>query len=407
MTTTNLPDTEPHSRPAAHAAQKAKRRAAPRLSPERIHEFVVDLLGEDVHATRVLSFSRGVVGVLHAAALGVHAIGRGLADAMGLAPKHAIKQVDRLLSNSGITVWDWFEQWVQFVVAEREDVIVALDWTEFDKDDQATIALYLVTSHGRATPLLWKTVLKSDLKNRRNEYEDEIIGRLCEILPHTVRVSLLADRGFGDQKFFTHLDTLGWSYAIRFRQIINVTYRGQTLPAAEWIPTNGHAKMLRDVQLTADQTDIPAVVVKHQRRMKEAWCIATNRTDLGAAGVVRLYARRFTIEETFRDIKDNHFGMGLSATHIASPQRRDRILLLAAVAQALLTLLGAAGEACGLDRTLKANTVKTRTMSLFNQGCCWYRALPNMPEQRLLPLMRAFGELVASHAAFRDIFGVI
>jgi hypothetical protein len=31
-----------------------------------------------------------------------------------------------------------------------------------------------------------------------------------------------------------------------------------------------------------------------------------------------LYARRFTIEETFRDLKDNHFGMGLSATHIGT-----------------------------------------------------------------------------------------
>ena len=58
--------------------------------------------------------------------------------------------------------------------------------------------------------------------------------------------------------------------------------------------------------------------------------------------------------------------MGLSATHVHSAPRRDRLLLLAAVAQALLTLVGAAGEACGLDRSLKANTVKTRTMSLYN-----------------------------------------
>ncbi len=45
---------------------------------------------------RALSFSRGVVGVLHAAALGVHAMGRGLADALGLDPKRAIEQLDRL-----------------------------------------------------------------------------------------------------------------------------------------------------------------------------------------------------------------------------------------------------------------------------------------------------------------------
>lgn len=384
-----------------------RRAAAPRVSPDSVHEFVAELLGDDVHATRVLSFARGVVGVLHAAALGIHAIGRGLADAIGLDPKHAIKQVDRLLSNAGITVWSWFAQWVAFVVAARKELVVALDWTEFDKDDQATIALYLVTSHGRATPLIWKTVRKSELKNRRNEYEAEVIERLHGILPEDIKITVLADRGFGDQKLFAYLDVLGWSYAIRFRQVIQVTCRGRTMPAAEWIPLGGHAKMLRDVLITADKTSIPAVVLKHQKGMKEAWCIATNRTDLGAAGIVKLYARRFTIEETFRDIKDNHFGMGLSATHIGSPERRDRLLLLAAIAQALLTLLGAAGEACGLDRTLKANTAKTRTMSLFNQGCYWYRAIPNMREDRLLPLMKAFGEILSSQATFREIFGLI
>lgn len=384
-----------------------RRPAAAHIAPQRIQEFVKELLGEDVHAARVMSFASGVVGVIHAATLGVHAIGRGLADAMGLDPKHAIKQIDRLLSNSGITVWHWFEQWVKFVAAARSEIVVALDWTEFDRDDQSTIAAYLVTSHGRATPLVWKTVRKSELKNQRNDHEYQVIRRLHEILPEGVRITLLADRGFGDQKLFTYLGVLGWSYAIRFRQIIKVTKAGETKPASAWIPISGHAKMLKDVLVTDDETSIPAVVLKHQKGMKEAWCIATDRTDLGASGVVQLYARRFTIEETFRDIKDNHFGMGLVATHIGTPQRRDRVLLISAVAQALLTLLGAAGEACGLDRTLKANTSKRRTMSLFNQGSYWYRAIPNMREERLVPLMSEFGRLIEEHATFRELFGLI
>lgn len=398
----------PSARIDDDTVQTTRRRpGGARIAPERVHEFVADLLGDDVHAARVLSFASAVVGVLHAAALGVHAIGRGLADAMGLDPKHAIKQVDRLLSNTGITVWAWFEHWVSFVVAAREEIVIALDWTEFDKDDQSTIAAYLITSHGRATPLLWKTVRKSKLKNQRNEHEYTVIRRLHAILPEGVKITLLADRGFGDQKLFTYLGLLGWSYAIRFRQAIHVTAGERTMPASAWVPVRGHAKMLRDVRVTGKKTSIPAVVLKHQKGMKEAWCIATDRTDLGAAGVVKLYARRFTIEETFRDIKDNHFGMGLSATHIGNAERRDRLLLIAAVAQALLTLLGAAGEACGLDRALKANTAKTRTMSLFNQGTYWYRAIPNMRDERLVPLMREFGKLVADHAAFRELFGLI
>lgn len=44
-------------------------------------------------------------------------------------------------------------------------------------------------------------------------------------------------------------------------------------------------------------------------------------------------------------------------------RRRDRMLLLNAVAIVLLTLLGAAGEALGMDRPLKSNTVRRRVHS--------------------------------------------
>jgi len=85
----------------------------------------------------------------------------------------------------------------------------------------------------------------------------------------------------------------------------------------------------------------------------------------------------------------------------------SEVLMLAAFAQGLLTLLGAASEAAGLDRYLKANTVKRRTHSLFRQGCYWYSALPNLPEKRLRPLMEAFGKIVTDHEVSRDVLGVI
>ena len=122
---------------------------------------------------------------------------------------------------------------------------------------------------------------------------------------------------------------------------------------------------------------------------------------------MKLYGRRFTIEETFRDQKDLHFGMGLKATHIGKAERRDRLLFLAALAQALLTLLGAAAESIGYDRFMKANNVKKRTHSLFRQGCYWYEMAATMREDRLEELMNAFGKMVADHAALTQVFGVI
>lgn len=397
---------------ANHPATSTTRHAArSRIRPCDTHAFVRELLSDDLHAQRVLSIGNGVVGVIHAAALSIHAIGFGLAQAAGLSSKHSIKQVDRLLSNGGFDVWALFAPWVEFVLACRTEIIVALDWTEFDKDDHATIALYLVTTHGRATPLLWKTHRKSELLDNRNAWEDELLARFREIVPIGTRITLLADRAFGDQLLYESLADMDIHYVIRFRGCIHVESAPADgmvqKPAADWVSPNGRPKMLKRARVTSKRTEVPAVVVVHAAGMKDAWCLATSRSDLKASEVVKLYGRRFTIEETFRDGKDLRFGMGLSSTHIGNTDRRDRLLFLGAIAQALLTLLGAASEETGLDRTLKANTTKKRTLSLFRQGLHWYGAIPNMRQDQLELLMNAFGRIVRGHAVFTRAMGAI
>jgi ribosomal protein L33 len=252
------------------------------------------------------------------------------------------------------------------------------------------------------------TVRKSTLKDQRNDHEYRLIERLHECLADEVTITVLADRGFGDQKRYRLLQTLGWDFIIRFRGGIQVEAAdGTRRPANEWVSSSGRATMLPGARVTRTRTEVPAVVVVHAKTMKEPWCLATTLRERKASDVVHLYGRRFTIEETFRDQKNLRFGLGLSATHIGTPERRDRLRLLAAIAQALLTLLGAAGEACGLDRLMKTNTSAKRTMSLFNQGVNLYAAIPNMKEERLELLMKAFDASVRRHTIFREIFGVI
>src|SRR4051794_24390862 len=147
-----------------------------------------------------------------AASLAVALIGQALAQARGLITKHTIKQVDRLLSNNGIDVWDSFARWVPHQIGTQRDILVAMDWTDFDHDDQATLALHLVTGHGRASPLLWLTVWKDERKDQRNAFEDACLRRLTDLMLTGCRVTILADRGFGDQKLFAYLTTLGFGY---------------------------------------------------------------------------------------------------------------------------------------------------------------------------------------------------
>jgi hypothetical protein len=369
-----------------------------------VQSFVGGVYGDDLHAKRIASLAGATLGVMHSASLAVAMIGQALAQARGLVTKHAVKQVDRLLSNAGIDVWESFARWIPHQIGPRREALVTMDWTDFDADDQATLVLSLVTGHGRAAPLLWLSVWKEELTRQRNDFEDACLRRLAELVPSGCRVTILADRGFGDQKLFAFLAELGFGYVIRFRGNIHVTdATGETRPAADWVGKGGRARKLADARVTAKGQQVGAVVCVHAKRMKEPWCLATSERDATAATLVNHYAKRWTTEPQFRDTKDLRFGMGLSATRIAEPMRRDRLLLVSAFATALLTLLGAVGESLGMDRLLKSNTSTKRTHSLFRQGCMLYDLIPNMPEHRLAPLMQKFGEDLAKAGLFRPI----
>jgi len=367
------------------------------------------LYEHDLHAKRVDALAGATLGVMTSASLAVAVIGQALAQARGLVTKHAIKQVDRLLSNQNIDVWDSFAHWVPHLIGARKEIVVAMDWTDFDRDGQATLALNLVTGHGRATPLLWVTVWKDELTEQRNDFEDACLLRLKELVPSGCAVTILADRGFGDHKLFKFLDDLGFGYVIRFRGNIYVTdAAGETRAAADWVGKLGRARKLRGAQVTASHAyTVGAVVCVHAKAMKEAWCLAVSNAEASTAMQVNLYAKRWTIEPNFRDTKDLRFGMGLGATRIGEPTRRDRLLLINAFAIVLLTMLGAAGESLGMDRLLKSNTSKIRTHSLFRQGCMLYELIPTMPDHRLSPLMARFAETVSNCRSFSGLFEVV
>ena len=103
--------------------------------------------------------------------------------------------------------------------------------------------LSLVTRHGRATPLMWLTVWKEEIATRRNDFKDACLRRLAKLTPPGCRVTILADRGFGDQRLFAFLGELGFGYVIPFRGNIRVTAEdGETKPAAEWVGKGGRAR---------------------------------------------------------------------------------------------------------------------------------------------------------------------
>ncbi len=383
--------------------------ASKQISFDAIRRVLNSLFDDCLHAKRILSLAGATLGAIQSASLAVALIGQGLALARGLNTKYAIKQVDRLLSNEAIDVDILLAHWVTFVLGNRREVAVALDWTDFDADGQATLMLSLLTRHGRATPLYWLTVDSKTLKGRRNAYEYQVLVRFAAALPDGVKVTLVADRGFCDHKLYRVLrDELAFHFVIRMRANIRVTAAsGERRKAADWVGPNGRARVLHGATVTGLNYPVGTVVCVHAKGMKEPWCLVTDTTDKTARELINLYAKRWGIECGFRDSKNPRFGMGMGEVHVSTPARRDRLWLISALAVALLTLLGAAGEALGFDRMLKSNTTKRRTHSLLRQGIMLYELTPTMPEHRLVPLVEKFAELLEAQPILADMFAAL
>ena len=267
------------------------------FSFDEVRQVLGGVLGPDVHAKRIDSLCDATLGVLHSGSLAVAAIGHGLAAARGRLSKHAIKQVDRLLSNPGVNVDDIQALWVPYAVGARSAIAVAMDWTDFDADNQATLMLSLITEHGRATPLLWLTVDKKTLKDRRNLHEDRLLVRLAQILPPHVKVRIIADRGFGDHKLYRLLsEQLHFDYVIRFRGNIQVTAAdGEMRTAAAWVRPDGRARTLRGATVTAERYEVGTVVCVREKDMKQAWCLAASSPDETARDLTWFYGSRWGI----------------------------------------------------------------------------------------------------------------
>src|SRR3981081_3100729 len=81
----------------------------------QVHRFLDGVFDGDLHARRVLSLANATLGVISTASLAVNTIGQGLALARGRMTKHAVKQVDRLLSRPVIDVDAALRPWVRHV----------------------------------------------------------------------------------------------------------------------------------------------------------------------------------------------------------------------------------------------------------------------------------------------------
>lgn len=349
----------------------------------------------DFHSARVRAFFAAVMALLRSSRLSLTMLGRALAQRTS--HKHGIKRADRLLGNlalQSVRAQQAFYAAIAHKIVRRDSrPILLVDWTAL-------------------TPKLWTLAAAVPFKGRalivyaethptslyaKPAINAEFLRRLAGVLP-ACKPIIVADAGFRTP-FMKLVLARGWDYVIRVRST-----RGHTLvlslDARRWLGDSRGGARWKGLdsfygQATRVARDIGCFLVgrkvKHEcrfiavrkgamrvvrglprvggeaakarRSAKEPWMLATSLARTSPKKVVRIYAQRMQIEETFRDAKSPRFGFAMSFARTNSAARANVIMLLAAFAHLMSVLVGLAAEHLGLQRLFQANTTRRRRVN--------------------------------------------
>jgi hypothetical protein len=268
--------------------------------------------------------------------------------------------------------------------------VILVDWTQAGGTHEALVAA--VPIGGRALPIYIEVHPLKKLGNVA--VEKRFLCALKAILPAECRAVIVSDAGFKGP-FFQAVLEFGWDFLGRVRGTTKaISPDGQTVAKEEFYArASTTAADLGAFGLFVKQR-IPCRLVlvrkrrrpgrkppppkcKEERELRQAaldpWLLATSTSDGDAQYIVSLYAKRMQIEETFRDAKNHRFGWSLGTVQLTTPQRTAVLLMLAALALAIVTLIGMGAERRGAHRAYQANTETRRVLSFFVLACAILR----------------------------------
>jgi hypothetical protein len=307
-------------------------------------------------------------------------LGRTAARQRGQSVKHCIKRADRFLGNGRIEPGIAMSGWIRWLARPGRRVLVSMDWVDIRQWHCVVLAARF---RGRAIPLLWAVYRPEELHKSQNNLEYGLLRLLRCHLPDQAEVVILADRGFGRTEMARECQKLGFDYIIRIVPdvwIDHPEFRGKLLD----LPLRrGTERILRNAAYRKNRPVQQHVAVLWPARQAQPWFLMTNVPKLRARCLSRIYGRRMSIEEYFRDAKSKRNGYALRLTMIQDQRRLERLLLVLAMAYWLLMAVGLYAQKAYPPSRWCTNK-RTHECSLFTIG----RFLFMTPLPGLFKLMR-------------------
>jgi hypothetical protein len=283
-----------------------------------------------------------IAGIASAGQARSFAVATCMKNWLGVRLDSAVNRFYRLLRNSRIDYTEFASSWAQMLSKRHGGhLVVSIDWTEWHHGLRMLTAA--VVTGKRAIPLFAQATKKLVRTRSQNSYENTFLRLLADAIKRAgTTATMLCDRGFRRVSWIALLQKLDLGFVVRLKADVTVNYKGhkQLLEQLAGSLPRGRVVDLGIVPLRSDAAINVRVVFYWAKKAKEPWWLAVSN-DIKGARAIKLYDRRMTVEEQFRDTKGKRFGVKLYWTQFRDPEALARFVMLLAVALLIWIIAGA------------------------------------------------------------------
>jgi len=336
-----------------------------------------------IHKKRLASLFDVVETAMQTQYVTLTGLGRRLSSS--IKTKHKIKKVDRLIGNKHLHKEriEIYKELSRRLIGHRKTPHIIVDWSPLAEGSYYYFLRASLATKGRAITLYEECY--PDSKHATVKAHKALLKSLKYILPQDCQPVLITDAGFRNS-WFNLVASHHWHWIGRIRH--NTLYQAENTTIWQRITSlhakaTGKAKHLGQVILARanpltcyfylykklpkgrkkktllGQTCQQTTSLKCAKRGREPWLIASSMNQ-PANIIIKLYAKRTQIENSFRDTKNQRIGFSLNDTGTRNIERLNILLLIVYIASIGLWFIGQCAKENKYHYQFQANTIKHR-----------------------------------------------
>jgi hypothetical protein len=250
-----------------------------------------------------------------------------------------VKRIYRFVANKRFKPHALFRLWISWAIKsfiKKKQITIAIDWTELP--GRIRVLMAGIPFAGRAIPLYWILIRNADITDSQTLVEERFVTKLKALLPPDFTPVLVFDRGFRGATFIQFLKDLQVLFVVRVTADVYVTAKkGRTVKLRDYTLKPNIPQVFKNAAYREDGLvkGITVIGITIAQNKDDPWWLVTNLSKTEHA--IRVYERRFDIEEWFRDLKHE---LDIDTIYTKRIKRVRVILLTACISYGLLLLLG-------------------------------------------------------------------